>query len=892
MNPPRPPRFALALLQRFCAAYWREELEGNLAEEFEDDVLLYGIRGARWRYWRNVIRFMRPYIIRQREAPFNQAWGGIMLRNYLTVALRTFRKNAGYTFINVSGLAVGMACCLLILLLIRHEWSYDSFHANADRIYRTYVNAEQPDGDFSVQAMMSIDFTENLLTAYPQIETATRVVGAGQNLTVNNRTYLRELMEADPAFFEIFSFPFLAGDPATALAGIDGIILTAETTDMLFPNHSGYGGVLGESVTIDRGPETYAFTVTAVIADVPSNSSLLFDAMISFDNHERIRLGGNNWSGRTSTYVLLPDDLSSAVLEAQFPPFTNVEFARFRNRLLGFNMLVDREDALQLKLQPLRALHLTPAVWTPYEVMPHNPIYSYILGGIGLLVLLIACINFMTLSVGRSTSRAREVGMRKALGAVRGQLMRQFWGEAFILSSVALLLGFALASLALPAFNDLTQQTLSLGALRGLELGLAVVVLMIIVGLVAGGYPAVVLSRFHPSVVFKGALTMRGNHWLTRSLVVLQYTISIGLIVSTIIMMQQLTFLLEKDLGFEDDGVVAIQTRHVNQDAMPALLERFRTRLVPQDGIVALAGAELTFTRGSNREIWEDASGQRHAAYHFAVDYNYLDVMGMDLIAGRFFSEDLATDRTHGIVVNEAFARDFGVTPEEMVGTPIDNWITWIFDDTPNVLGVVRDFNYRSLHEEVPPVAMHMHPDRKIKGAMLIRIQPENISQSLQSIEAAWTDLLPDEPFNYSFVDEDMDQLYQTEERWSQIVQYASLFAIAIACLGLLGLSTLTVAKRTKEIGIRKVLGASVPRIVSLVALEFAKLVILANLLAWPLAYLGMQEWLTGFAYQIGISPWAFLSAGLAALLIALGTISYQTIRAATANPVKALRYE
>lgn len=892
MSDVHPPRVALMLLQRFCAAHWREELEGDLAEEFEDDVLLYGARGARWRYWRNVIRFMRPYIIRQREAPFHQAWGGIMLRNYLTVALRTFRKNAGYTFINVSGLAIGMACCLLILLLIRHEWSFDAFHEHADRIYRTYVTSEQPDGEQSVQAMMAIGFTENLLAAYPQIEAATRVVGAGQDLTVNNRTYLRELMQADPAFFEIFSFPVLAGDPGTALAGMDRMILTAETTSLLFPNHTGYGDVLGESVTIERGPETYAFTVTAVVANMPPNSSLLFDAMISFDNHERIHLGGNNWSGRTSTYVLLPEDLDASTLEAQFSPFTNVAFARYRDRLLNFNMLADREDALQLKLQPLRELHLSPEVWTPYEVMPHNPLYSYILGGIGLLVLLIACINFMTLSVGRSTSRAREVGMRKALGAVRGQLMRQFWGEAFILSSLALLLGFILASLALPAFNQLTQQDLSLDTLHGFELGLAVIVLMVVVGLVAGGYPAVVLSRFHPSVVFRGVLSMRSNHWLTRSLVVLQYTISIGLIVSTIIMTQQLTFLLEQDLGFEDDGVVAVQTRQVNQDAMPALLERFRTRLVPQEGIVALAGAELTFTRGSNREIWEDASGQRHAAYHFAVDYNYLDVMGIELIAGRFFSEELATDRTHGIVVNEAFARDFGVTPEEMVGTAIDNWITWVFDDTPHVLGVVRDFNYRSLHEEVPPVAMHMHPNREFMGAMLIRIHPENVNQSLGLIEAAWADLLPDEPFNYSFVDEDMDRLYQTEERWSHIVQYASLFAIAIACLGLLGLSTLTVAKRTKEIGIRKVLGASVPRIVSLVALEFVKLVIFANVLAWPLAYWGMREWLTGFAYQIGISPWVFLSAGLAAVLVALGTISYQTIRAATANPVQALRYE
>jgi len=359
MRTPEPPRYAQALLRRFCAPFWLEELEGDLAEQFAADVEAVGEQAARRRYWGQVFRFIRPYIIRRREARRPTAWGGYMFKNYLTVALRTFRKHASYTAINVTGLAVGMACCVLIVLLVRHEWTYDTFHANADRIYRTYVSYTEPDGERQIQAMMTPEFTPTLTAAFPQIEAATRYVERPQDLQVGERYYDQRLMEADSAFFHIFTFPFLAGNPETALVNPNEMILSARAVDAMFPDAQGYADALGRTVSITRDEYTYDFAVAGVIQNIPVNSSLVFDAAISFENYGRIRLGGNNWGGRTSTYVLLPENQSAEALEASFPPFVQTEFGEYISGLRDYDMLAEGDDAMQLNLQPLRQLHLT-----------------------------------------------------------------------------------------------------------------------------------------------------------------------------------------------------------------------------------------------------------------------------------------------------------------------------------------------------------------------------------------------------------------------------------------------------------------------------------------------------------------------------------------------------
>jgi len=815
-----------------------------------------------------------------------------MLRNYLKIAARNLRNHKAYTLINVSGLAVGMACCLLIFMLVRHEWSFDRFHANADRIYRTTIPYTAPDGTQQYQNMMFPDFTPLLAEAFPSIEHATRFVRGSQDIEVGNEIFQQAMVEVDAPFFEMFSFPMLAGDPATALVDPSGMVITDEVAQAFFGVTDGsYADALGQSVSITRNEVVHDFTITGVVETPPENSSLQFEVAASFENYEELRLGGNNWGGRTSTYVLFNPGEDKAAFEEALQPFVDTQFADYQEALRANEFLAEGDGAFGMVLQPLPRMHLEPDVWMPYEASAHDPLYSYILLGIGLLVLLIACINFMTLSVGRSASRAREVGMRKVLGAQRPQLMKQFWGEALMLTAVSLLLGVVLALLALPFFNNLTGKALSLATFHSYELVLAALGLLFVVGFVAGGYPAALLSRFQPAAVLKGNLQAGGKNRLTRGLVVLQYTISIALIVGTIVMSQQLHYMLNKDLGYEDELVLVVNTNQVSRADAPLVLERFRDRLLPYNQVESIARSGYSFTRGSDRNTWTDANGITRSAYNFGVDFNYVDLMDMEIVAGRNFSREFTTDSTHSVLVNEALVREFEL--ENPVGTQLTGWLDFIYEESPTIIGVVKDFNFRSLREEVQPAVMNMHPDYyNYMGAILLKVKPGNLTETVDLVEQTWAEAIPGKPFNYSFLDEDLATQYETEQRWSSIVTYSAILAILIGCLGLFGLATLSVTRRTKEIGIRKVLGASVPGVVQLVAREFVVLVAMAAVLAWPLAYFGMTRWLEDFAYRIDLGVGAFLWATLAALGIALLTISYHAIRAALADPVKALRYE
>ena len=813
-----------------------------------------------------------------------------MLRNYLKIAFRSLRKRLGYTLINVSGFAVGMACCLLIFMLVRNEWSYDRFHDNEDRIFRTTAAYYTPEGEQRFQNMMFPDFTPALDAEYPAIEKATRYVEADVDLWIDTESFRQSLIEVDSSFFEIFSFPLIAGDPSTVLDLPSNMVLSRETVKALF-GYTGQqvGQALGRSVSISRDDVTYEFRVTGVFENVPNNSSLQFDAAISFENYGNIRLGGNNWGGRTSTYILLAEGQRAADLEAALPPFINTQFSSYIEALRDNGFLREGDDAFKMRLQPLSQVHQQPDVWVPYEVDPHNPMYSYIIAGIGLLILIIACINFMILSIGLSTSRAREVGMRKVLGAQKQQLVGQFWGEAMLQTSLGLFIGMVLAIVLLPLFNQLTGQQLSLSILTGMEIVGATVILLLIVGLIAGGYPSFLLSRFQPVVVLKGFLSSRGKNLFSRSLVVLQYTISIGFIVSTILMSQQLKYMFEKDLGYEKEMVMVVHTGQVSRSDAPRILDHFRNTLLTNTYIDKIARSGTSFNRGSDRNTWTDGEGITRVAYNFGVDHDYLDLMGMEIVDGRNFSEDLVTDSSMSVLVNEALVREFGL--KDPVGTRLTGWLSFVYDESPTIIGVVRDFHFRSLREEVQPAVMNMHPRYyNYMGAILLRIKPGAVQETIEDVEQTWAEIFPGKPFTYSFLDEDLAGMYQTEERWRHIVSLSAVFAILIASLGLFGLATLTVAKRTREIGIRKVLGANVSRLIVLVSGDFIKLVAIAAAVASPLAFFGMRRWLDTFAYHIDISIWPFLIAPLLAMGIAMLTISSRAARAALIDPVKALR--
>lgn len=866
-----------------------EEVEGDLEEIFKRATARRGPRAARFIYWKEVVLFCLWHGL-SRMGEHDLTWNTGMFKNYLTVAWRNLRRHKGYALINVSGLALGMACCILILMLVRHEFSYDSFHEHADSVYRVYIEGTRPTGEVETANLIPPPIGEALAQAYPGVLAYSNYVGGQPDLKHEDRVFPERLYMVDPGFFDVFTFPFLAGDPARAVATPSGIVLTEETARNFFGNVS-LDDILGQSISMPRGDSAFVFTVTGILAPLPSNSSLQFDALVSFKNYDQLGLGANDNGGRTSLYLRLKDDDDPAAFEHALAPFTALQFADRIEEAQQASYIAKTPDAFRLRLQPLRDLHLNPKLNVNYEEPPHNPLYSYVLSGIALLVLLIACINFMMLSIGRSTTRAKEVGMRQALGARRSQIMKQFWGEAILMSLVALVLGILLASLLLPLFNQLTGRELSLSAFVDRGSLLALLGLIAIVGLVAGGYPAAVLSGFHPVAVLKGDVKSRDNRFFTRSLIVVQYTLSIALIVSTVVMAQQLHFMLNRDLGFRGDQVVVLHTYSVTDKEAPGVIEQFRHALLPDSRIVKIARAGYSFTRGGDWNGWLDAEGNQREAANFGIDYDYLDVMGMQLVAGRNFSREHPSDPTGAILVNEALVRQFDI--KDPIGYKLTGWNSWYVKEPPTIIGVVKDFNFRSLHEEVRPAVLNMQPDYYVgMGAMLVKISENDIPGTIGLLEKTWSEILPGRPFSYSFLNDDMAAQYQTEQRWSKILTYSSLLAILIACMGLFGLATLSTVRRTKEIGIRKVLGASVSGIVTLVSKEFVLLVLFSGVAAAPLAYYAMHRWLDMFAYRIPLGPGAFILAALTALLIALATVSYQSVKAALADPVKSLRYE
>jgi len=834
-----PPCLA-AWLTRLCLhEVDAEAVLGDLDETYAALYRRYGQRAARRWYWSQTLRSAFPLLSR------TCYWSFVMLKNYLKTALRTLLRHKSLSFINIFGLALGIAACILVFLYVRDEMSYDAFHEKGDRIYR--VSIRQWDNMPYLPRLVGPTVEEQ----FPSVVRAVRFFDIdGRFVRRGDAMFREEVTFVDPGVFETFSFPLTAGDAGTALTDLNAVVLTEAMAQKYF----GDANPLGETLAIRLFEDTYEdFTVTGVVGAFPGNSSITFDFLLPYEKYRSLvgeETYGSWQSYSGTTFVELTEQADPAALEARLSP----TLARYAGRELAYG------------LDPLSRVYLRNTAG-----------YSLVLSGIGLIVLMIACINFMTLTMGRATMRAREIGMRKVLGALRGQLARQFWGEALLMSFVALLLGVVLAWLFLPTFNQLAQKNLALNPASNLSTLAALAALVMLVGLVVGSYPALVLSRFHPAEVLRNKLRLGGGGTLTRALVILQFACSVGLITGTLVMARQLEYLRTKDLGWSQEQVVGIP-------ASEALLEIFRNELATQPGILSLTGTSYTTNRVGTRgaeDFFLETGPDTLGVTHYRVDYHYLETLGIDLLAGRDFARERGTDATESTLVNETFVKAFGLTPETALGIQIGE---------ATVIGVVQDFHFQSMHEAIPPLQINLHayPVHYI----LARISAADVPATMAMIEETWQRVAPERPFDYFFLDEDIDRLYRTEERWQYIIQYASLVAILVACLGLFGLAMLTAARRTKEIGIRKVLGASVPRILSLLSQEFLKLVLVANAIAWPVAYLALQFWLRTFAYHIGMSVWTFLVAGLTALLVAFFAVSYQSIRAALINPVKTLRHE
>ncbi|HET6567955.1 MAG TPA: FtsX-like permease family protein, partial [Rhodothermales bacterium] len=687
-----------------------------------------------------------------------------------------------------------------------------------------------------------------------------------------------DVLFADPALLEVFTFPLRQGNPTTALAAPDNVVLTEAAARKYFGDADPVGKIL--QIRLDQTFED--FVVTGVAADVPGNSTIQFGVILPFERllmyNGAFRDNAESWHFYSpETYVELTQGKAAGQIEASLPAFHR----KYHEDVIAHLREEGRFDSTIVQtydLKPIRDVHLTS-----YS----SPLYSYILSGIALAVLLIACINFMTLSIGRSARRAKEVGVRKVVGAQRKQIMAQFWGEAFLLSGIALVAGLVLALLFLPVFNTLTGKSLGFGTAGGWTMGAALLGLVALTGLIAGSYPALVLSGFQPIATLTNRLRFGKSSGFTKSLVVLQFAFTVFLVTSTLIMTRQLAYTRSLELGFDKEQVVVIPTSGLDAGR---IAERFRTELRRQPSVVGVTASGNTLGRTGTMGIGMTThDGKHHTISVFRVDTNYLDFLGLDLIAGRNFNPNLAGDSTRSVIINEAMARDFGWTD------PVGHFFSELHEDEPAhapvIIGVVKDYHFQSLYKEVGSVMLTLDPDWKYEN-LLVRIRPDNIPSTLALLKKTWHNAAPDLPFTYQFLDDQMQVQYQNDQRWSRIIQYATLFAVLIACLGLLGLAALTVTRRTKEIGIRKVLGASVSHVVVLISREFAFLVAVGVVLAVPAVYFAMRHWLENFAYRIELGPGIFLIAGILALIVALATVSYQAIRAALADPVESLRYE
>ena len=795
-----------------------------------------------------------------------------LLSSYLKTAIRNLARHRIYSAINIIGLAIGLAFCIITYLFVHHEWTYDTFHENADRIYRVYVQTPSGIGE-DPRATDGAALRE----AFPEMQTARLAVGFGK-IGTDDRAFQALWSYVDPNFLEIFSFPVIRGE--AALQDKYSALITERIAQKYFKDANAIGEVLPiqRFNPMLRKDEIKNYTVTGIVKNAPKNSTLQFDMLLPF---EQLGITDNKYFV-ADTYMLLPPNVNPNSLEQQFPKWTEIWWGE--------------KSENQLKLQPLAQMHFDPIAQTSNA---SNPIYTYILSGIALLVLFIACINFTTLTLGRQATRAREVGLRKVVGAGRLQIAKQFIGESLLLITIACIAGIAIAELALPTFNNLAHQSLSIS--DGLNLTtLAFLILLIsLVGITAGGYPAFVLSRLQPTQIITSSLRVKTGNRFGSVLVIFQFALSIFFIIATLMMGNQLTFLRTKPLGFQAEHLVSISTfEMVFRPEYRNLPPIFRDALQSYPGVISTTwfnGDHLSsnmFAPPRPPNIfasYEDS--QEQPVEMMPIAYDIFKTLDIKLVAGREYSEEFPTDQRRSIIVNEALVEKLGI--EDPIGKTIKDirkTRTRNISRSKTIIGVVGDFHFRSLHQKIGPVIMPLSTISQ--HSLLARIHPENVPGTIAFMKEQWKEIAPALEFRFSFVDESIDRQYRKEERWNQMIQYATGFAIFIAALGAFGLAALATARRTKEIGIRKVLGASQTQILSLLSREFVLYIALSSLIAFPIAYYAINQWLQTFAYRTELGIGTFLLGSFVLFLIVLTTVTTQTLKAARANPADALRDE
>lgn len=804
-----------------------------------------------------------------------------MLKSYLQITMRLLLRQKGYTLINILGLSIGIAGCLLFSLYLSHEWGYDHFWTDADRIYRVVHAKHQPDQQIVYSDAVPSVFDESIEGQVPGIEVTARATSGPVSVRQGTEDFSEELLYVDPSFFTIFKPEVLAGNSETFFNHTGSVVISSDLAKKYFPD----GDALGQELILRQEETHEPFLVSGILENIPKNSSFHADLFLPFALEEKI-IGdtyGLGWgSVFSATYVKLKEGADPVSVEQGIA------------RIMDENGVTE-EWRKSFPLQPLKETHVT--IRNPHGYPTDTtPLPMVILGAIALIILLVACINFTTLAIGRANTRIREVGVRKVLGAFRSEVIHQFWVETGVITLGALLLALGITELVLPTFSQFSGMTLTF-RLDGTILA-ALFVLWVGIIFVAGSYPALYLSRFNPSQAFRGGIRHSDKRRIRRSLVFVQFTLSITLIVLTISMRQQLAYIQQRNLGYSGDQIVQLPVT-CRDDSGAQALETLRTALQSEPGVMGVTGSSCSFGVPWTFMNWTDEQGGEVSLHTSTVDHAFLDVFGIELVQGRGFSPEYPSDLDQGMIVNEALVRYFGLENPIGRSLPGPNPNKW------TIVGVVKDFHFSSLHEEIGPVVLsqtffqppsnsyHTLSENYITIQQIeVRLARENIPASMRRIEYTWRDQLPGFPWNPRFVDENVNEMYQDDRRWGKIVTAAAGLALVIALMGLVGLISLEVSQRTREIGIRKVLGATSLSLIVLLGRELTLLVIGANLVAAPLAWFGWNRWIENFAYQSPATSSPYLIAGGSVLLLAWLGIALLSWQAAAANPVKSLRYE
>lgn len=810
-----------------------------------------------------------------------------MLKNYIKIAFRNLGKNPGYSFINVFGLALGIMAFILILLYINHELSYDTYHENSDDIYRVSREWKNQDGETSLHlGHVAPPFSVLIKEDYDAyVEESVRLFNVSPLISYENNHFVEDrFFFADAEVFDVFSWEMIHGNPETALVAPDGIVITESTAMKYF----GETDVVGKELTFSLSGADLPFQVNGVVKDVPGNSHFQFDFLASMVPLIQFYGGYDNFMGNFgnnsfSTFLLLNENADPVELEAKFPELIDKVFPPQNN-----NNGLNSSEFMGLHLMPLTDIHLRSNLDSEIEANG-NIEYVYIYSAVALFILFIACINFMNLSTARSSKRASEVGLRKVMGAQRTSLIRQFMGESFLLAFLGLVVAVVLVEVLLPYYNNFVGKELIFNFITDFKWISILLGVVLVIGVVAGSYPAMVLSAFQPATVLKGSFKANNSHQLFRSaLVVTQFTISIGLIVSMGIVYQQLDFIQSKDLGFNKENVAVLSVA-------PEIEMNYvdiKNRLLQQPGVLNVSmqsrvpSGRLLDSQAASVEVNGELESVTFRIADIHVSHNFLDLFGIELESGRNFDIELASDSSEAFILNEIAVKRLGfVEPDDAIGKQFTYG-----GRTGFITGVVKDFHFESLHQSIAPIVFMISQGRN--NSIAVRFREAYKAETLAFIEDQWTSYIPNLPFTYRLLEDSFNSQYQSERKLGETFSYFAILAVIIAALGLFGLASFTAQQRIKEIGIRKVLGASVAQLVTLLSTNFAKLIFIAFLIATPIVWFGMNKWLNSFAYHESIPVWIFFAGGIIAIVVAMLTISYQAIKAAIANPINSLKSE